>query len=395
MKMKGLVIVFLWAGLILATPILPAQKIYYPDTKPTVPLKDLPVEEINKIFLEVNIKLKRAELDKLTEEVATKLNGVMLVQQGDIVIEKVVKGYTRLDQKTKANEITEQTAFDLASVSKQFTAAAVLQLVVKGKLSLKDTLRKFFPELPYNGITIHQLLTHTSGLPEYFNFSEALFDRTKLMSNEDLVEVLAKEKPEIAFLPGHNFIYTNTNYALLVLIVEKVSGMPFEEYAEKNIFKPAGMTHTFYITQREEKIKQKYSIALGHESTKGPLKEHFMDGTIGDKGLYSCMEDLALWKKAFFDAYKILPKAWVKRATSPQNNLVTGKEPSKPYGYGWRLEDNETLGMLVFHGGLWHGFVHVELYDPISDIYILFLSNLRNGAHRGKTNQILQILNGA
>ena len=82
--MKGLIKVFWCTVLILATSILPAQKIYYPDTKPTVPLKDLPVEEINKIFLEVNIKLKRAELDKLTEEVATKLNGVMLVQQGEI-----------------------------------------------------------------------------------------------------------------------------------------------------------------------------------------------------------------------------------------------------------------------------------------------------------------------
>ena len=147
----------------------------------------------------------------------------------------------------------------------------------QNKLKLTDTLRKFFPKLPYQKITIHQMLSHTSGLPEYFNFPFTYFDTTKTLTNNDMIDVLVAQKVPTIFRPGANWKYTNTNYALLAAIVAKVSGMKFEKFVEENILRPASMTNSFYYTQLEEN-KDK-SIAKGHLRNMEELPYFFMDGT--------------------------------------------------------------------------------------------------------------------
>ena len=363
----------------------------YPQHIPNKPLKELSISEINKLFHEANIEYKKPAIIEFADELGKKLNGAFLIAQYDEVIVERAYGYKRLNEKTEAQKIDLNTCFELASVSKEFTATAILQLVNAGKISLNDPVKKYIPDLPYDGITIHNLLSHTSGLPEYFNFDEDWFDKDKMMVNEDVVKVLKAHTPEKLFEPNVQFRYTNTNYALLALIVKKVTGVPFHEYVKKHILAPAGMTHSFYITERSSKK----NYATGHEKDGVPLKQHFMDGTVGDKGLYATVGDLFAWKKAYFNNYKIIPKKLVETATRQQNKLENNAKPEKLYGYGWRLEDNKKYGKIIYHGGLWHGFQHIILYHPAENIFMVFLSNYKNGAHKGKTNEVLHILCGA
>lgn len=373
-------------------------------------LSEYSADDLIPLFEEANALFKRDELQKHADELCKRLNGSMLIAQGDEIIVKQSKGYLRMygnskgyETWTKAqmaeakkkteNKINPGTVFELASVSKQFTATAVLKLAEQNKLKLTDTLRKYFPTLPYQKITIHNLLSHTSGLPEYFNFPFSYFDTTKALTNTDLITVLSKEKPDITFRPGARYQYCNTNYALLAAIVAKVSGKKFEDYVAENIFKPAGMTHTFYYTQLAK--HQGESIAKGHLRSMEELPYFFMDGTLGDKGVYSSVEDLFAWKKAYFSEKKIISEEWVNKAKKQENQLNSKAKPEEPYGYGFHLEDNPNFGWIIYHGGLWRGFLHIMCYREDGDIFFVILSNCRNGAHKGESNAIFHIFDGA
>lgn len=367
----------------------------YPQNKPSKPLQSLSLAEVNAVFDDVNQQLKQKEITAFADEVCKKLNGTLLIAQNDEILVKRANGYKSLTQSPtdSTNFIVDTTRFELASVSKQFTATAILKLVSENKMALSDLLTRYFPQLPYYNITIHHLLTHTSGLPEYFDFKESWFDTSHLVSNQDIINLLEKEKPIINFNPGENFEYINTNYILLTAIVEQVSGVPFEEYVQKNIFLPAGMSRSCVVTQIAD-TREKLGCALGHYKQGIPQPLKYLDGTFGDKGLYSTAEDLFRWKKAFF-SNQIIPEKYVKMATTPENKLNNGRFPEELYGYGFRIEESPEYGTLIYHGGLWHGYHHVFLYYPEKDIYMVFLSNYCNRAHIGKTSQVLHILCGA
>lgn len=361
------------------------------ENPPQKELKSLSTSELNQLFNQANSTFKKAAIKSYADSVCKKLNGTMLIAKDDAVWVKRAAGVKTLG---KADQpIVENTCFELASVSKEFTAAAVLQLVGKGKIGLNDYMGKYFSNFPYSGITVQNLLAHTSGLPEYFDFKESWFPVGRLTTNQDVVDVLTKYKPQIQFTPGTKYKYTNTNYALLALIVEKASGMKFEEYVRKNIFEPAGMNNSFYITERAAKIG--YSIAVGHKADRIPQEIKGLDGTFGDKGMYSTIIDLWAWKKAYFRDYKIISKEMVDAAISQQNNLKDNRIPSELYGYGWHLEMSPCYGKLVYHGGLWHGYNHVLLYYPAQNVFMVFLSNYCNRAHRGQTAVVLHIMCGA
>jgi len=179
----------------------------------------------------------------------------------------------------------------------------------------------------------------------------------------------------------------------LAAIIEKVTGKKFEEYVRRNIFLPAGMTKTFFVTQLDQR---KYlSIAIGHLRTKEELKQFFMNGTLGDKGVYSTPEELMKWKKAFFEDKIIISEELLEKAISKENYIKGRGVAKELYGYGFRLEDNPPFGKLIYHGGLWRGFQNVMVYQPEDNVFIIFLSNFRNSAHLGQSDEILHILEGA
>lgn len=361
-------------------------------------------------------------LEFVANEMSEKLNGVMLVAVRDTVLVEYAYGELRLTgmppcfNVSENNRITENTLFDLASISKQFTAVAVLQLCAQGKINLDDTITLYFPNLPYSDVTVRHLLTHTSGIPEYFKFKYTVYGGSAFVDNEHLLRVLEERKYAKIFPTGTKFEYINTNYAILAALVAKVSGMPFEEYVHENIFKPAGMNDTRFFTElvgidakqgktypevnpKSEDVNVKalpsdIPIAIGHRRGGVTAKYDRLNGVLGDKGIYSNMEDMLRWANAMFIDYKILPKEWVDLASQRENQLNDGSLPKSIYGFGYRIEESPEHGKLVYHGGLWNGFQNLFLYRPSDNVVIIFLSNLYNKAHSGRSGQILDILDG-
>lgn len=361
-------------------------------------------------------------LEFVANDMSDKLNGILLVAVRDTVLVEHAYGELRLTgepprrEVPENNRITETTLFDLASISKQFTAVSVLQLCAQGKIDLNDTITKYFPNLPYSGVTIKNLLTHTTGIPEYFKFKYTVYGSVAFVDNELLLRVLEKQKYAKTFQTGTKFEYVNTNYAILAALVAKVSGMPFEEYVHANLFKPAGMENTRFFTEIvgiDAKHGKRYAnvdpkavdvnvqplpsdvpIARGHRKVAVVAKYDRLNGVLGDKGVYSNAEDMLRWANALFMDYKILPKEWVDSASTRENQLNDGSLPKSIYGFGFRIEESPTHGKLVYHGGLWNGFQNLFLYRPSDNAVIVFLSNLYNKAHAGRSDQMLNILDG-
>ena len=361
-------------------------------------------------------------LEFVANDMSEKLNGVMLVAVRDTVLvehaygELCLTGEPPRCNPEEDNQITETTLFDLASISKQFTAVAVLQLCAQGKISLDDTITEYFPNLPYSGVTIKHLLTHTTGIPEYFKFKYPVYGSSAFVDNQQLLRVLEKQKYAKTFTTGSKFEYVNTNYAILAALVAKVSGKPFEEYVHENIFKPAGMKNTCFFTELvgiDAKHGKKYAdvdpkaedvnvkplpmdipIARGHRKVAVTVRYDRLNGVLGDKGIYSNVEDMLRWANAMFMDYKILPKEWVDLASQRENQLKDGSLPKSIYGFGYRIEESPAHGKLVYHGGLWNGFQNLFLYRPSDNVVIIFLSNLYNKAHTGRSDQMLNILDG-
>ena len=210
----------------------------------SVPEKDF-LEKTTELRKNINIPLAYHPA-ALTLEVNQKLDstfqrfnkrhdfhGSVLVAQGGKVIFKQHYGYANFKEKTKIND---NSVFQLASVSKQFTAAAVLILKDRGQLDLDDKVTAFYPEFPYTEVTVRHLLNHTSGLPKYFWLAEHKWDKEYAPSNTEMMDLLTKEKLNPFFRPGANFDYSNTGYFVLSAIVEKVSGQSFADFMDREIF---------------------------------------------------------------------------------------------------------------------------------------------------------------
>ena len=301
----------------------------------------------------------------------TGFNGNVLVLKGGRVIYKGCFGYCNYSTKDTLNE---KTSFQIASSSKPFTSTAILKLVEQGKLSLTDTLGKFFPGFPYKNITVQMLLCHRSGLPNYLLFGANLWpDRKKYMSNDDLVDILMKNNN----IPGTtragtHFQYNNTNFALLASIVEKVTGRRFPAYMKDQFFKPLGMKNSWIRDVQNEKEERKHAISYNSQ-WKVQAEDPF-DGVYGDKNVFSTVEDMMIWDRAFYEE-KNLSAAWQKEAYTPRSFEQRGV---RNYGYGWRLLQQANGQNIVFHNGWWHGN-NTVFYRYLPDtLAIIILSNRYN-----------------
>jgi len=362
---------------------------FTPEEKPEQPLSQLSTVEINQLFQEANQKFKSYAMEAELNQLCERLNGSVLLAFGNQVFLKKEVGYKRLAKKAPENIIDTETLFELASISKQFTAVAILKLMEEKKLSLTDNVTKFLPNFPYKNITIKHLLTHTSGLPEYMEFPEKNFNQKEALSNAQLESYIERVKPKILAQPGLRFKYINTNYALLALIVEKITNTSFEQYVRKEIFTPAGLTLSCFATE----LNTKANIAKGHLADKSERPFHFQNGVLGDKGMYSTVDELYRWVQAYLIDYKVLPKNVVEQATQTQNKNTKVK-PEELYGYGLRIED-DVHGYLIYHGGLWRGFQNNMVYRPKDGYIFIVLSNFRNKAILGVNGRLLGIIDGA
>lgn len=309
-------------------------------------------------------------------------NGCILVAQEGQVLYKNAFGFANY---RKRQALNVQTDFQLASVSKQFTAVAVMMMKEQGKLDYDDDINKFYPDFPYKNITIRMLLTHRSGLSEYMWFCDHITDRRTPINNQDLIRLMITKRPGINFNPNRRHDYSNTGYAVLAAIVEKLSGMPFPSFMKKNVFDPLGMKHTFIFTFGS--LDHKTNIATGHLSNWFPSGHDYLDGVTGDKGVYSCVDDLFKWDQGLYTG-KMVQASTLEEAYTPANKEFKGK---RNYGFGWRTNIQDDDSKVVFHAGLWHGFCPYFARRLCDKSTIIVLSNKR-GWDASVVSKIFKIL---
>lgn len=341
-----------------------------------------------------------AEYDKLLAKKGFN-GGILLAKNGEIVFEDY-RGFINL--KTR-EPITANSPFHIASVSKTFTSAVILRLMEEGKLMLEDRVEKYIPSFPYPNITIKNLLTHRSGLPKYDHFMEGtrtevymarnkrgkLVKRTRTIrvapdftgfaSNSDVLQYMISHHPIPESLPDRRYSYCNTNYAMLALIVEQVTNMPFPQYMAENVFKPLGMSNSFVFSQKDIAT---YIPSFNYNKAPFPLQK--LDCIYGDKNVYSTVRDLLLWDRALYLGTFVSPKT-LEMAFQPYSFERRGE---KNYGLGWHLYLHPPEPTIVYHNGWWHGnnAVFKRLVADTATVIILGNKFNRNIYAAGKISSV-------
>jgi len=283
-------------------------------------------------------------------------NGSILVAKNGNVIYHKVFGIANIDP---VQPLILDSQFRLASLSKPFTAMAILILQEEGKLDYKDDIRKFLPELPYSGITIQNLLTHTGGLLEYEDLFEKYwdpehtkFEDKKYATNDDVIMMFEKYKPELLFKAGDKYSYSNTGYVLLASIVSRVAQEPFEIFMKKNIFDPLGMLHTLvYSAIRNDQMQNRvYGFRVALNGVNYISHDfHYISGIAGDGAIYSTTGDLFKWDRALYTE-SLLSKETLEKAFT---KVILNNNKTSNYGYGWGIDTSLTGKKAVNHGGGW------------------------------------------
>lgn len=300
---------------------------------------------------------------------------VLVIHQGKTVF---AKGYGLADLERKT-PCTVTSNFRLASVSKQFTAMAVLILSERGKLNLEETLADVFPEFPAYGktITIKQLLTHTSGLLDY---EDLISPGTTLpVLDQDVLRILMTvpdtQKAPTYFAPGAQYRYSNSAFALLALIVEARSGQTFAHFLKENIFTPLQMTNTLAYEQGLSVVPQR---VFGHTHKPGGWQrtdQSLTSSVLGDGGIYSSVTDLMKWDQALYTT-KLVSERTLNAAFQP---IVATKKSGRSYGFGWFVSEYRGLKE-IWHSGDSIGFRTRISRLPEKEFTVIILSN-RSDAH--------------
>jgi len=329
-------------------------------------------------------------IDSLALEHASKgFNGNILSRNDSVIF---TGNYGFRDFSTK-EPLNDATIFELASLSKQFTAVAVVQLIEKEMLTYDTKVDEIIEGFPYNNITVEHLLRHQSGLPGYQDIlsEEKNWDRRKKATNKDLLNILSELKISLEFEPGTEYQYSNTGYVILASIIEQLSGQKYAEYIQEHLFDPSGMLSS-KVQRNGTYLPDSYNIASGYTSTpeswwswlpfwekkekyqkveedKNHEKIHWMSYIVGGRGIFSSILDLEKWKQAIRTNKLISEKS--------KQKMFSVDSVSTKYGYGFAIYDTESKGKWVYHNGSWSGYKTTALYLPESNEYLLILSNNR------------------
>ncbi len=271
--------------------------------------------------------------------------GVLVARKGNVVFEQ----YQGAGHLGGTDTITGNTPFHIASVSKTFTAMAVLKFCQEGKLKLDDAFSLFFPAFNYPGVTIRTLLNHRSGLPNYVYFMETLgWDKKRWISNQDVLDWLISRKAEIKNIgkPDTYFAYCNTNYALLALLLEKLSGKTYAQLMQQLFFQPLQMQNSFVFDSA-----QVSSVSPSYDWRGQEIPFNFLDAVYGDKNIYSTPRDLFTWDLALGSG-KLFSDSLLREAYAPYSNERAGV---RNYGLGWRMNLYPDGQKMIYHNGWWHG----------------------------------------
>ena len=304
-------------------------------------------------------------------------SGVILIaENGEPVFQKAF-GFREF---TKQIPLLTDDVFEMASVSKQFTAMIIMMLQEKGKLKYDDLVENYI-NIPYKGITIRQLLTHTSGLPDYQEIMDKHWDKTKVAGNPDIIKYLNQYAPPVLFESGTSYKYSNTGYVLLASIAEEASGKDFIKLSRKWIFKPLHMKSTNIRTPRQKAATKNFTVGHLRDEVNQTYKradaDPSFDYTIwlgnrkGPGRVSSTAEDLLKWDQAL-RTEKLVKQSTLLAAYQPMK-LVNGKQSY--YGFGWMIDKDPEHGKTVRHTGDNPGYRTQIVRYLDADKTIILLSN--------------------
>ncbi|WCM42654.1 beta-lactamase family protein [Flavobacterium sp. CBA20B-1] len=273
--------------------------------------------------------------------------GQFLVAKNGQIIFEDYQGYANYQKKEKIND---STPMHVASVGKVFTGVTVLRLIQKGKLSLDQKVQSILPNFPYEDITVRLLLNHRSGLPYYGHFTSkaGVWNNKVTLTNTDVLNLLTTKAIKLDFRPNTRFTYSNTNYVILALIVEKITEKSFQNAMKELVLEPLKMNNTFVL----ENLENKYNLTQSYYANNQIMRWDYLDGTYGDKNIYTTARDMLKLDKALYsDAFlsKILKEQMYK-------GYSYEKAGENNYGLAIRMIEPKNGGNLyTFHNGWWRG----------------------------------------
>ena len=307
---------------------------------------------------------KKALMEKLAREAHEKgcFNGTWLYAEKGEIVSKGAMGFRDAEDTLP---MEEDSIFEMASVTKQFTAAAIMLLVREGKLSVDDEFTEYFPEFPYPGVRIRHLLTHTSGIPDYDveEWVAPILEKEKRIPPcSEVLSFICESGEEPIGAPGEKYCYSDIGYTLLANTVEKVSGVSFEEFLKKNIFEPAGMRDTgIYHTRRDGRPSDRFTRNMVLEEGGFVPSDCSKDAgyVVGSDGLNGCdyayttIFDMLKWDRALREGKVVTPEEQELMYTPVRLN--SGEEyvdeDGDMYGFGWGITRDDALGRIVSHSG--------------------------------------------
>ncbi|WP_116126331.1 serine hydrolase domain-containing protein [Lewinella sp. IMCC34183] len=304
------------------------------------------------------------------------LSGNLLLAEGDQILLRRSYGYADFDGKVP---LREDAVLELASVSKQFTAAAVALLVADGELDLDTPVAEYLPELAaYPDLTTRHLVHHTGGLPDYMAAAGELEDLPEFITNTFVLEYLRDVRPAAEFSPGERFAYSNTGYVLLASLIERVSGRAFDEFLRERLFEPLGMEDSQVYRRRYEAERTVNRFVPGYvwdgegyvipDSLEEYAFVRTLDGVYGDGMVNSTLDDLYRWDRALA-AGELLDTALLFRPG------ITATGDTTTYGFGQGIGQHPDYGYTISHSGGWPGVVTHIYRFPHSDRVLILLRN--------------------
>ena len=294
-----------------------------------------------------------------------RFNGSILVAKNGEIIFEEYNGFRH--PRLKKDSITPNTSFHLASVSKTFTAMAALKLSEEGRLNINDSISKYLDSFPSPGVTIKTLMNHRSGLPNYVHYMEELgWDKKQPVTNQAVLDFIIGRHDEIQIgRPDRRFSYSNTNYALLALVIEKVTGLSFAQYMKLAFFDPLDMQDTYVFTMADSARSLPSYFNNGRQ-----YAFDFLDQVYGDKNIYSTARDLLKWDQALQNGH--FTKQTIEAAYTPYSFEKPG---INNYGLGWRMFVLKNGKKFIYHNGWWHGY-RTAFYRLVEEnVTIIALSN--------------------
>lgn len=304
---------------------------------------------------------KSQSLDKLfsTLHKNQAFNGnVLIAEEGEIIYQN---SFGLANELTK-EKLSPESIFNLASVTKQFTAMAIVLLQRQGKLNVEDDFSDYLPELnAYQNIRVQDLITHQSGLPPYMSVMDQQWDKDVIATNKQVIALFAQKMPDILFEPRTAWEYNNTGYVFLAEIIQRTSGLTYPDFLKKHIFNPLGMTNSDIILRFKDSVEipnltQSYVDAPGIIKTEPYNTTEYdyvtyLDGVYGQGRMHSTTLDLFKWDQALSSDF--LSDAERELVFTSQK---TSNAEDTCYGYGWYVNEHPDYGKIVYHTGDWTGY---------------------------------------